>query len=456
MIASEVLPRTLTEQILDAATRSALSAGAEARVMAQRCLTDWFGCAIAGASDPLVEKLLAAARELSSEGRSPLVGRSERLSLSDAALVNGAAGHALDYDDTLLAMVGHPSAPIAPALLGLAARVNASGADLVTAYILAIDVATRVGILLAPDHYERGFHGTGTGGAIGAAAGCSYLLGLDAAACAVAIGLAGTRAAGLKASFGSEAKSLHAGWAALVGLTAAFWAKQGFVGASDIAGDKVGLRALSETFNPEAATADHPPHILDVKFKFHAACHGTHATIEALGEILREHRITADDVEAVRVQADPKVDTVCNRQVVNSGLEAKFSLRMVSAFVLAGVDTAAIDSYGTEVISRGDVRRAFDRVTVELVEGLEAGETKVIVVAKDGRSFQATGVAQHLRGDAAQRALEAKFRALVIPVLGDTAAERLLGGIQSLESCDDVASLMEATVLRHPEPLGLR
>jgi len=193
-----------------------------------------------------------------------------------------------------------------------------------------------------------------------------------------------------------------------------------------------------------------------VKFKVHAACHGTHATIEALGEILREHRITADDVEAVRVQADPKVDTVCNRQVVNSGLEAKFSLRMVSAFVLAGVDTAAIDSYGTEVISRGDVRRAFDRVTVELVEGLEAGETKVIVVAKDGRSFQATGVAQHLRGDAAQRALEAKFRALVIPVLGDTAAERLLGGIQSLESCDDVASLMEATVLRHPEPLGLR
>jgi 2-methylcitrate dehydratase PrpD len=423
--------------------------------MAQRCLTDWFGCATAGASDPLVDKLVAAAREVSAEGGSPLVGRSERLSLSDAALINGAAGHALDYDDGLTSMVGHPSAPIAPALLGLAAQLRSSGAELVTAYILAVDVAARVGVLLAPDHYDRGFHGTATAGALGAAAGCAYLLGLDAPARANAFGLAGTRAAGLKASFGSEAKPIHAGWAALVGLTAALWAKQGILGALDIAGDNVGLRTMSGTFDPEGAIAEGAPHILDVNFKYHAACHGTHATIEAIGEILRKHEIAGDDVEAVRVQVNSLSDTVCNRQVVNSGLEGKFSLRMVSAFVLAGVDTAAVDSYRDEVVSRGDVRREFDKVKVELVEGMNRTQSTVILVLRDGKSFQVTGSAQHLHGNAVQRALEAKFRALVVPVLGDTAAERLLGGIQSLESCDDVASLIEAAVLHHSERLAV-
>jgi 2-methylcitrate dehydratase PrpD len=332
---------TLTDRVLEAALRSVLGAPSEAFGMARACLLDWTGCAIAGAREPMVEVLLADAVEFGRIGTLPVVGRSERLGLRESVLVNGTAGHALDYDDGLSPMMGHPSVAITPALLALSAYIGKSGRDLATAFLLAVDVAARVGRLLSPDHYRRGFHGTATAGAIGAAAGCAWLVGLQGVARAGAIGLAATRAAGLKASFGTMAKPLHAGWAAQVGLTAVQWAQRGFTGHTDVLGHPSGLRALSETFEPDAALADAAPYVLSVRFKRHASCAGTHPTIEAMRQLRRKHNLRPERIVRATIRVDRLQDSICNQHNVRTGLQAKFSLRMVSAMVLAEIDTAA-------------------------------------------------------------------------------------------------------------------
>jgi 2-methylcitrate dehydratase PrpD len=366
-------------------------------------------------------------------------------------LVNGAAGHALDYDDGLQSMGGHPSAPIAPALVGLASRLHAPGRKLVTAYILAVDVAARIGLLLSPDHYQRGFHGTATAGAIGAAAGCAYLLDLGSAERANAIGLAATRAAGLRASFGSEAKPLHAGWAALIGLTSAQWANRGFTGAPDIADHVAGLRSLSADFYPDRAVAPHPPHILDVTFKYHAACAGTHATLEALREIIRHREISPFDIVSVAITVDRRLETVCNRQQVASGLEAKFSLRMVAAMLLAGVDTAAAESFTDGVVNRPDVRAIFDRVAVNFDDRPIIFSSDVSIATASGAKLSASGTPAALVGDERRGALEAKFVALASPLLGATSAGDLFSSIIGADQCSDVALI---TALSSAQPLS--
>ena len=148
---------------------------------------------------------------------------------ASAAIVNGAASHALDFDDVNLAMPGHPSVAILPALLALAEERGSSGADVLTAFVAGYELQCRIGRTIAPGHYDGlGFHATATVGSFGAAASCAHLLRLDADQFATALGIAGTQAAGLKSMFGTMCKPLHAGKAAYHGVMAAKLAARGF------------------------------------------------------------------------------------------------------------------------------------------------------------------------------------------------------------------------------------
>ncbi len=135
--------------------------------------------------------------------------------------MNGAAGHALDFDDTHMAMGGHPSAPIIPAILALAETTGASGRDVLEAIVVGVEAECRLGAIIGAQHYVVGFHSTGTIGTFGAAAACAHMLRLDEGGWLCALGLAGTQAAGLKSGFGTMAKPLHAGRAASNGLFSA-------------------------------------------------------------------------------------------------------------------------------------------------------------------------------------------------------------------------------------------
>src|SRR5262249_45670902 len=189
----------------------------EAREAGRQCLLDFLGCALAGAAEPSVEILVATVVRSEGSREAALIGRRERASRLTAALVNGTAGHALDFDDTHTAMNGHPSVPVLPALLALADTEDADGRRFLTALVAGIELECRLGALLGGRHYEIGFHSTGTVGTFGAAAACAHLLGLDEAGWLRAIGIAGSEAAGLKAAFGTMAKPLHAGRAASAG-----------------------------------------------------------------------------------------------------------------------------------------------------------------------------------------------------------------------------------------------
>src|SRR5438067_5565117 len=212
----------LTRALAARASAVAYDALPEAvRALARQCVLDYYGVALAGAGDELATILLDELLEAGGAAQAGIIGHKARLPALSAALLNGAIGHALDYDDVNLAMPGHPSVAILPCLLALAEARQSSGREVIAAFVAGYETACRIGSALRPGHYNLGFHATGTVGAFGAAAACAHLLGLDAEATARALGIAGTQAAGLKSQFGTMCKPFHAGKAAQHRLLAA-------------------------------------------------------------------------------------------------------------------------------------------------------------------------------------------------------------------------------------------
>src|SRR5277367_2850403 len=277
----------------------------EAHELARQCILDYFGVAVAGARDELVRLLLDELAEAGGAPQASVIGHQTRLPALSAALVNGAAGHALDYDDLNMAMPGHPSVAILPGLLALAELRRSSGRDVITAFVAGYETACRIGAALQPGHYNLGFHSTGTVGSFGAAAACARLLSLDAEATAIALGIAGTQAAGLKSQFGTMCKPLHAGKAAQNGLLAARLAQRGFSSRTDIVECVQGFASThGPDFAPDAALATPQAgfHLLANLFKYHPACYFTHAPIECAGRLREEHRLTPDMIAGITLR----------------------------------------------------------------------------------------------------------------------------------------------------------
>src|SRR3954452_12186541 len=151
---------------------------------AHRTFMNWVGCAVGAARHETAEATLAAIRMLQPAAQSSVLGRADRVDMANAALVNGITSHTFDFDDTHLKTIIHPAGPVASAVLALAEQRGASGRDVIDALVLGIDVACRIGNVVYPDHYDRGWHITGSTGMLGAAAGCARILGLDEGRCA--------------------------------------------------------------------------------------------------------------------------------------------------------------------------------------------------------------------------------------------------------------------------------
>lgn len=428
---------TLTEWAL---ARDTARLPADVREAARRCVLDWMGVALAGASDPLIGILTGVAQDEGGQPACALVAQPQRVAPLQAALINGAAGHVLDYDDVNTGMTGHPTAAILPALLALAETRNASGAELIAAFVAGYETAARVGLLVAPGHYARGYHNTCTVGGIAAAAGCARLLRLDADAAARAIGIAATQAAGLKSQFGTHCKPFHAGAAAHNGLRAALLAARGMESRIDLLECRGGFAAtLSPDFQPAAALADPQRYFIrDNLFKYHAACYGTHSAVESVRQLRAGHSLAPGAVRRAVVRVAQSADSMCNIQNPRTGLEAKFSLRFMAAAALLGLDTAGLDTYSEASCTDTALVAMRDKVTVELMrEGWPQHTLKseVMVETHDGRRLQAAYDASIPETDiAAQGArLDAKFDQLAGAVLGATRAQALKGLIEQLE-----------------------
>jgi 2-methylcitrate dehydratase PrpD len=418
------------------------------RDWARQCVLDYVGCGIAGASDDLVTILLAEMQEHGGKEVASILGHAGRLPVASAAMVNGAASHALDFDDVNLAMPGHPSVAILPALLALAEERGSSGADVLTAFVAGYELQCRIGRTISPGHYDvLGFHATATVGSFGAAAACAHLLGLDAEKFATALGIAGTQAAGLKSMFGTMCKPLHAGKAAYHGLLAAKLAARGFTSRTDVIECGQGFaRTHSPDFNPDRAF-DTPPNgwwIANNLFKYHASCYMTHAAIESARKLREQHGFVPDQVERIDVRLEESCDRICNIPAPATGLEAKFSLRLTTAMGLAGVDTSRLSTFSREVAADPVLIGLRDKVSLDFRTGIPNTFTEIELSLRDGSRFTARHDAGIPAVDVAHQGkrLEAKFAALADPVLGTEKAARLIADIGRLDSLAEVRGIL--------------
>jgi 2-methylcitrate dehydratase PrpD len=416
------------------------------RALARQCVLDYYGVALAGKDDELVAILLAELDEAGGTAQASVIGHKARLPSLSAALVNGAAGHALDYDDVNLAMPGHCSVAILPGLIAVAEQRRSSGREVIAAFVAGYEIACRIGMALRPGHYDRGFHATGTVGCLGAAAACARLLGLDAEATARALGIAGTQAAGLKSQFGTMCKPFHAGKASQNGLLAARLAARGFSSRPDLVECEQGFAMThGPDFRPEAALADPPNgfHIFANLFKYHAACYLTHGPIECARALREQHGVEPEQVTRLTLSLDRSCERVCNIPAPTDGLEAKFSLRQTVAMALSGVDTASLAAYSATTATDPELVRLREKLVLDFHEGWPQAAAELEVALTDGRVVKASHDAGIPSADIAAQGerLVAKFDALADRVLGAARSRELRETILGLDSIANVGAL---------------
>ena len=348
-------------------------------------MIDWCGVAYAAKEEPVSKIVTKLIEEEQTKGHSKLISNGKEVSAKSAALVNGTIGHALDYDDTHFLFTGHPTASAFPTALALGEELGSSIDEMMLAYMCGVEISTRLGHILGYSHYNKGFHQTATSGAFGATLVASKLLKLNAKQIENALGIVSTRASGLKSQFGTMGKPFHAGIAASNGIEAAKLSKLGFVSCENGIECNQGFlktHAWDETI-PEAAINGLGKDFLfpEIKYKFHACCHGLHAFLEALDELKTKNNFNPDSIEKISIQTQPSWLQVCNIDSPKTGLEAKFSYRLTAAMSLHGVDTGRLDSYNDEICFDEKIVKTRDKV--EVIPNNQMTNTEALIELKD-------------------------------------------------------------------------
>jgi 2-methylcitrate dehydratase PrpD len=389
---------------------------------------------------------------LDRDGEATVFGDRKGWTPAVAALLNGALGHSLDFDDTHADSSLHPSAPVVPAALAVGELTGASGRDVLTAIIAGYEVCCRLGNALDPtSHYKRGFHPTATAGTYGAAAAAAKLLGLSQQQIVAAFGVSGSQAAGSLQFLvnGAWNKRYQVGAAAMNGVIAASLARNDFVGATESVEGKHGLLVgYSDDAHPDKAVADlgQVYETMKIGVKPYPSCRYTHAALDALIAMRREHNLTPDQVKRVEIGLHRNGITLtgdaATKRHPTSIVGGQFSMFFTGA--------VALDQgyFGWDDYQRlGDpaVSVLSERFDVVQDDRLETGRShpfgaRVSITTEDG-------VHERVHADPSgepssfpdAQAMQQKFLNLARPVLHG-GAERLAGAILSLEGFDQVAT----------------
>ena len=359
-----------------------------ARAVMELSIADWFAVSIAGQNEPVSEIVRSMVLAEGGAEEASIFGGSVRLPARAAAFANGATAHALDYDDTHFAYIGHPSAAVLPAAFAIAEKTGASGAATLEAATLGVETACRIGAWLGLEHYHHGFHQTATAGTFGATVAACRLMGLNIDETEHALGVAASLASGVKAQFGTMGKPMHAGLAAQNGVKAATLAASGFISCTDALERSQGFALTHAAKMHESALDGLGEEYLfeTVQHKFHACCHGLHAALEALAEARDEHNVAPQDVAEVTVTIHPQYLDVCNIWEPATGLEAKFSYRLTTALCLYGYKTASLDTYTDEICREPALVALRNRVKVATDDSMTSTAARVDVTAGNGNT----------------------------------------------------------------------
>jgi len=335
---------------------------------AKLAILDTVGCTLAGSTEPCARIVDRVTTGGASSGPSLIFGSKRRTAPLDAALINGTASHALDFDDCSNTLGGHPSAPILPALFALGEAHKVDGRSFLAAYVAGWETETRIARGVNFHHYEKGWHPTATLGVFGAAAACAHLLRLPPEQTARALALAATFASGLKANFGTMTKPLHVGHCSRNGLLAALLASEGFTANPGAMEHKQGFLLVfngAGNFDAEAILRDwaSPWDILQpgVAIKQYPCCGSTHPAIDAMLMLVRAHDLMPAQVERVDSWTHPRRLAHTNRPAPQSALDAKFSVQycLARALLHRGV---SIEHFEADAYRDPDVQMLLPRI----------------------------------------------------------------------------------------------
>jgi 2-methylcitrate dehydratase PrpD len=389
---------------------------------AHRTFANWVGCAIGPSHQETVEAALTALQELQPSAQASILGRPEKLDIASAALINGISSHTWDFDDTHLKTIIHPAGPVAPAALALCEHLNLSGRDLIDALVLGIEVSCRVGNAIYPDHYDRGWHITGTTGMLGSAAACSRLLGLDVARTQMAIGLAASQPIGLREQFGTMTKPFHPGGAARVGLMSALMAKHGYTaskraleaprGLLQVFSDKTDWAEISDGLGQrwESALNTYKPFACGIVI---------HPAIDGCVQLRNAHGLHADQVAKITLKVHSLVLELTGKKTPADGLQSKFSVYHSCAVGLL-YGQAGEHEYTDEVVNRPEVLALRAKVEAIVDDGIDEAQADLTVHTTDGRELHL--FVEHAIGSVqnpmSHEQLRRKFAGQADPVLG--------------------------------------
>lgn len=403
-----------------------------------RSLLNFFGGALSVAQDPAVSTAVQVMAPFSGSRRTTVIGRAERLDAMGAAFVNAIAANLLDFDDTHLETVIHPTAPVAPPLLALAELRGLSGAALLHAFILGAEVECRIGCAVSPGHYARGWHITSTCGVFGAAAGAAWLLGLDAEGCTAALGLAASQSAGLVENLPTAAKNVGMGNAARNGLLAALFAKAGYTAAPSALEGRLGwARAMGDAPDVARITGGLGEHWEFARntYKPYPAGIVFHAAIDAC-LALREG-LDPGTITEVVVAGDQLLLDRGDRPLRNER-DARVSIHHTAAVALLR-GSAGVEDFAASAVHDPTVATLRGKVRAELNASLPRGAARVTLEANGTRRSIEV---RDPRGSAARpmtdAELEQKYRANHPGPEADAQMARLW----ALEAEEDIGALM--------------
>ncbi|MCI2417879.1 MmgE/PrpD family protein [Saccharopolyspora sp. K220] len=446
-----------TEAIADFVQQVDFStAPAEVWPRAAAAFVDTVGVAIAGHADGGFQTLLATMRPELPTGPATILPTGERTSAAMAALLNGGAGHALDFDDVADQIYGHPSVVLVPTILAVAEEVGATGRDALAAYALGFDVCCAIAATMeVRAHYQRGWHSTATIGVLGATAAAARLLGLDTTRTRHALGIAASTASGSRQNFGTMTKPLHPGLAARDAVLAANLARNGFTAdPAQLEGPLGYLAMYADSADPSAVARalGNPWELarIGLNVKKYPCCYNTHRTADAILDLVRDNPMRPEDIAEIRLTLEPGgFDPLIHRRP-RTGLEGKFSPEYVlAAAVLDG--KIALASFQDEAVLRPAAQQLLRRVTrhesaVPPIgpEDWEFAYSVVEVETTDGEILRhRTDVPRGDRREPLGRSdLEAKFRDCVAFAGTGQDAEKLLDELWQLETADHTGPLL--------------
>jgi len=421
------------------------------REHAVRTFLNWLGCAVGSCRHEAVDIAIKAMSPFLGPAQASVLGRTERVDVINAALLNGISSHVFDFDDTHLKTVIHPAGPVASAIFALAEYRPVNGAEFVHALALGVEVECRIGNAVYPDHYQVGWHITGSVGVFGAAAATGKLLGLDEQQMVWALGIASSQPVGMREQFGSMTKSFHPGRAAQNGLTAALLAAQGYTSSEQ------GIEAKRGWANVTSTKQDYNEIIEGLGERYESALNSfkpfacgivIHPAIDGAIQLRNEHALTADKITSVQLRVHPLVLELTGKRTPRVGLEGKFSV--FHSVAVAIIDGRAGESqYSDAAVLDPTTIKLRDSVDAVVDDTLAPDAAHIVITLTDGTRLEK--FVEHAIGSKDRPMtdddLASKFTDLVEPILGAASTAQLLAVCWSLEKASD---LSEVAALAHP------